>query len=104
IATFAPSVPPPLPTHEDCEDPVAGFNQCGGGDDFDGSTCCRAGYECQKMADCYSECRPKENGCSEGWGQCGGIDWDGPTCCWDGALCLERNEWFSQCVPESYIN
>ncbi|CAN0553740.1 unnamed protein product, partial [Laminaria digitata] len=67
---------------------------------YDGSTCCRPGYECAAIADCYSECRPIEGGCVEGWGQCGGNDWDGPTCCWDGAECLERNEWYSQCVPE----
>ncbi|CAN0512854.1 unnamed protein product, partial [Laminaria digitata] len=73
--------------------------QCDG-DDYDGSTCCRPGYECAAIADCYSECRPIESGCAEGWGQCGGNDWDGPTCCWDGAECLERNEWYSQCVPE----
>ena len=46
------------------------------------------------------QCRPVENGCSEGWGQCGGSAWDGPTCCWPGAECLERSEWYHQCVPE----
>ncbi|CAN0536801.1 unnamed protein product [Laminaria digitata] len=83
----------------ECDDPVAAFAQCDG-DDYDGSTCCRPGYECAAIADCYSECRPIEGGCAEGWGQCGGNDWDGPACCWDGAECLERNEWYSQCVPE----
>eukprot|EP00904_Undaria_pinnatifida_P011980 jgi/Undpi1/7912/HiC_scaffold_24.g10384.m1 len=97
-ATFAPSVAAPLPDGE-CEDPVGAFAQCDG-EDYDGPTCCRPGYECTAVVDCYSECRPIEGGCSEGWGQCGGNDWDGPSCCWEGAECLERNEWYSQCVPE----
>lgn len=51
-------IPPPLA----CvlfSDPVycyLCFPQCGG-DDYDGSTCCRVGYECQDVADCYSEVR-----------------------------------------------
>ena len=32
------------------------FFQCGGGD-YDGSTCCRPGYECTVLADCYSAVR-----------------------------------------------
>ncbi|CAM9914038.1 unnamed protein product [Pylaiella littoralis] len=101
--TFAPSVAPPVSTHSDCDDPVAAFGRCGGGD-YKGSTCCRPGYDCEELAECYSECRPKEDGCSEGWGQCGGMNWDGPNCCWDGATCLERNEWYSQCVPDDHEN
>ncbi|CAN0595932.1 unnamed protein product [Ectocarpus sp. 12 AP-2014] len=54
VATFAPSVPPPISDHSDCDDPVGAFNQCGG-EGYDGSTCCRAGYECEEMAECYSE-------------------------------------------------
>eukprot|EP00904_Undaria_pinnatifida_P011979 jgi/Undpi1/7911/HiC_scaffold_24.g10383.m1 len=98
-ATFAPSVAVPTPDGE-CEDPVGAFAQCGG-DDYDGSTCCRPGYKCTAVADSFSECRPTEGGCSEGWGQCGGNNWDGPSCCWEGAMCLERNEWYSQCVPDA---
>ncbi|CAM9643894.1 unnamed protein product [Ectocarpus sp. 13 AM-2016] len=103
VATFAPSVPPPISDHSDCDDPVGAFNQCGG-EGYDGSTCCRAGYECEEMAECYSECRPKEDRCSEGWGQCGGLHWEGPECCWPGAECIERNEWYHQCVPEGAVN
>ncbi|CAB1104009.1 unnamed protein product [Ectocarpus sp. CCAP 1310/34] len=103
VATFAPSVPPPVSDHSDCEDPVGAFNQCGG-EGYDGSTCCRAGYECEEMAECYSECRPREDRCSEGWGQCGGLHWEGPECCWPGAECIERNEWYHQCVPEGAVN
>ncbi|CAM9196488.1 unnamed protein product [Ectocarpus fasciculatus] len=103
VATFAPSVPPPVSDHSDCDDPVGAFNQCGG-EGYDGSTCCRAGYECEEMADCYSECRPKDDRCSEGWGQCGGLHWEGPECCWPGAECVERNEWYHQCVPEGAVN
>ncbi|CAM9261565.1 unnamed protein product [Ectocarpus sp. 8 AP-2014] len=99
VATFAPSVPPPVSTDPDCEDPVGGFNQCGGAG-YEGSTCCRTGYDCEQMADCYFECRPRGDRCSESWGQCGGLDWEGPECCWPGARCAERNEWYYQCIPE----
>ncbi|CAN0177329.1 unnamed protein product [Pylaiella littoralis] len=102
-ATFAPSVSPLVLTDSDCDDPVAASGQCGGCD-YKGSTCCRPGYDCEEVAECYSECRPKEDGCSEGWGQCGGMNWDGPNCCWEGAMCLERNEWYSHCVPDPYEN
>ncbi|CAM9637072.1 unnamed protein product, partial [Laminaria digitata] len=98
MATFAPSQMPPMPGG-DCRDPVMAFGQCGG-DDYAGPTCCRPGYECEAVADCFSECRPIANACSEGWGQCGGKNWDGPTCCWPGAECLERSDWYHQCVPE----
>ncbi|CAN0050289.1 unnamed protein product, partial [Ectocarpus sp. 8 AP-2014] len=54
VATFAPTVPPPVSTDPDCEDPVGGFNQCGG-PGYEGSTCCRTGYDCEQMADCYFE-------------------------------------------------
>lgn len=37
-----------------CQDAVAAYGQCGG-DDYNGSTCCLDGYECQQMAVCYSE-------------------------------------------------
>ncbi|CAM9493185.1 unnamed protein product [Ectocarpus fasciculatus] len=99
VATFAPSVPPPVSTNADCEDPVGAFNQCGGAG-YEGSTCCRTGYECEEMADCYSECRPRGDRCSENWGQCGGLHWEGPGCCWPGARCHERTEWYHQCIPE----
>ncbi|CBN77502.1 EsV-1-166 [Ectocarpus siliculosus] len=102
VATFAPSVPPPVSTDPDCEDPVGGFNQCGG-PGYEGSTCCRTGYDCEQMADCYFECRPRGDRCSESWGQCGGLDWEGPECCWPGARCAERNEWYYQCIPEDAI-
>ncbi|CAM9914105.1 unnamed protein product [Pylaiella littoralis] len=52
--TFAPSVAPPVSTHSDCDDPVAAFGRCGGGD-YKGSTCCRPGYDCEEVAECYSE-------------------------------------------------
>ena len=56
-ATFAPTVPPPVaPTTAECEDPVGAYNQCGG-TDYEGSTCCRIGYECEAVTDCYSEVR-----------------------------------------------
>ncbi|CAN0403918.1 unnamed protein product [Ascophyllum nodosum] len=99
-ATFAPSVAATELPLDECEDPVAAYSQCGG-TDHEGSTCCRPGYECTAIADCFSECRPIEDTCSEGWGQCGGNNWEGPTCCWPGAECLERNEWYSQCVPDA---
>ncbi|CAN0544598.1 unnamed protein product, partial [Ectocarpus sp. 8 AP-2014] len=54
LATFAPSAAPPVSTAPDCEDPVGAFNQCGGAG-YEGSTCCRTGYDCVEMADCYSE-------------------------------------------------
>ncbi|CAN0370430.1 unnamed protein product [Ascophyllum nodosum] len=99
-ATFAPSVAATELPPDECEDPVAAYSQCGG-TDYEGSTCCRPGYECTAIADCFSECHPIENTCSKGWGQCGGNNWEGPTCCWPGAECLERNEWYSQCVPNA---
>ncbi|CAM9767269.1 unnamed protein product, partial [Ectocarpus sp. 8 AP-2014] len=102
-ATFAPSATPPVSTDADCEDPVGAFAQCGGAG-YDGSTCCRAGYDCEEMADCYSECRPRGDRCSESWGQCGGLHWEGPECCWPGAECVELNEYFHQCVPEGAIH
>lgn len=34
--------------------------QCDG-DDYDGPTCCRPGYECSAIADCYSEVRLWQN-------------------------------------------
>lgn len=56
-ATFAPSAPPPIaPTTAECEDPVGAYNQCGG-TDYEGSTCCRMGYECEEVTDCYAEVR-----------------------------------------------
>lgn len=94
-ANVASSVP-----GRECADEVAPFERCGG-DGLEESRCCRMGDECVVLSDCYSECRPKENGCSERWGQCGGIQWDGPHCCWEGVECVERNEWYSQCVPET---
>ncbi|CAN0393687.1 unnamed protein product, partial [Ascophyllum nodosum] len=99
-ATFAPSVAATELPPDECEDPVAAYEQCGG-TDYEGSTCCRSGYECTAVADCFSECRPIGGTCSERWGQCGGINWEGPTCCWPGAECLESNEWYSQCVPDT---
>ncbi|CAN0367295.1 unnamed protein product [Ascophyllum nodosum] len=99
-ATFAPSVAATELPPDECEDPVAAYSQCGG-TDYEGSTCCRPGYECTAIADCFSECHPIENTCSKGWGQCGGNNWESPTCCWPGAECLERNEWYSQCVPNA---
>ncbi|CAM9449279.1 unnamed protein product, partial [Ascophyllum nodosum] len=99
-ATFAPSVAATELPPDECEDPVAAYSQCGG-TAYEGSTCCRPGYECTAIADCFSECHPIADTCSEGWGQCGGNNWEGPTCCWPGAECLERNEWFSQCVPDA---
>ncbi|CAB1116720.1 unnamed protein product [Ectocarpus sp. CCAP 1310/34] len=35
-----------------------------GGAEYEGSTCCRTGYDCVEMADCYSECE--------------GLHWEGP--------------------------
>ncbi|CAN0466230.1 unnamed protein product, partial [Ectocarpus sp. 12 AP-2014] len=61
VATFAPSVPPPVSTDPDCEDPVGGFNQCGG-PGYEGSTCCRTGYDCEEMADCYFEVNKTHDG------------------------------------------
>eukprot|EP00752_Nemacystus_decipiens_P016303 g14579.t1 len=102
--------PTPLTTSSgECLDPVREYNQCGG-TDYTGPTCCVQGYQCQEMAECYSECRPStasstsssssaSSECSEGWDQCGGIEWDGPTCCVGGATCEEYNEWYHQCVP-----
>ncbi|CAN0434152.1 unnamed protein product, partial [Ascophyllum nodosum] len=125
VATLPPTTfaPPDAATElapNECEDPVAAYSQvrfthhwrsnrvpcrlgfwlCGG-TDYEGSICCRPGYECAAIANCFSECHPIENTCSEGWGQCGGNNWEGPTCCWPGAECLERNEWYSQCVPDA---
>lgn len=37
-----------------CQDPVGAWDQCGGGD-FDGSTCCIDGFQCEEMAECYFE-------------------------------------------------
>ncbi|CAN0305501.1 unnamed protein product [Ascophyllum nodosum] len=99
-ATFAPSVAATELPPDECEDPAAAYSQCGG-TDYERSTCCRPGYECTAIADCFSECHPIEDTCSDGWGQCGGNNWEGPTCCWPGAECLERNEWYSQCVPDA---
>ncbi|CBJ30292.1 EsV-1-166 [Ectocarpus siliculosus] len=97
------TAPFPVSTDPDCEDPVDAFAQCGGAG-YDGSTCCTAGYECEEMADCYSECRPRGDGCSESWGQCGGLHWEGPECCWPGAECVERSDQFHQCSPEGAVN
>ncbi|CBN75518.1 EsV-1-166 [Ectocarpus siliculosus] len=97
------TAPFPVSTDPDCEDPVDAFAQCGGAG-YDGSTCCTAGYECEEMADCYSECRPRGDGCSESWGQCGGLHWEGPECCWPGAECVELSDQFHQCSPEGAVN
>eukprot|EP00752_Nemacystus_decipiens_P006569 g5915.t1 len=34
---------------------VQPYEQCGGNDGYDGSTCCTEGYECVVLADCYSQ-------------------------------------------------
>ncbi|CAM9961951.1 unnamed protein product, partial [Ectocarpus sp. 12 AP-2014] len=86
----------PAPTEPlaDCLDPVGPYDQCGG-EDYEGSDCCREGYECTEMASCYSQCRPIPGGCSEEWDQCGGSTevgyWEGPTCCWPGASCVKHD-------------
>lgn len=48
--------PTPAPTEPlaDCLDPVGPYNQCGG-EDYEGSDCCRDGYQCTEMASCYSQ-------------------------------------------------
>lgn len=53
-ATFAPSVS--YAPEPDCGDPVAAFGQCGGVG-YDGPKCCRQGYECVSIADCFAEVR-----------------------------------------------
>ncbi|CAM9321699.1 unnamed protein product [Pylaiella littoralis] len=90
---------------ETCDEPVAAYEQCGGSDSYDGSTCCVNGFECVELADCYSQCRPIDPAeveeCSEVWEQCGGNNWEGPTCCVDGTDCVGDTEWYSQCLPET---
>jgi len=84
---------------DDCDDPVSGWQQCGGSD-WEGSTCCRPGYQCDRLARRYSQCRPQLDACSWHWEQCGGQEWDGPVCCSSGSVCKTRNMWYSQCDPE----
>lgn len=76
---------------EQCVEEVQPYEQCGGGD-FEGSTCCRPGYECIDVASCYSLCRPALNGCADSWRQCGGTNYEGPGCCWAGATCTFESE------------
>lgn len=46
----------PFSADEDssCQNPVGAWDQCGG-EGYDGSTCCIDGYQCEEMAECYSE-------------------------------------------------
>ncbi|CAM9926342.1 unnamed protein product [Ectocarpus fasciculatus] len=103
VANPTPAPTEPLP---DCLDPVGAYDQCGG-EGYEGSDCCREGYECTQMASCYSQCRPIPGGCSEEWDQCGGTTevgyWEGPTCCWPGASCVEMDRFWSSCVPDDYV-
>lgn len=61
VSTLAPATFAPLASfipEPDCSDPITGFAQCGG-TDYDGPRCCRQGFECVAIANCYSEVRPK---------------------------------------------
>ncbi|CAM9828982.1 unnamed protein product, partial [Hapterophycus canaliculatus] len=49
-----PTTPTPTPT---CDDPADAYDQCGGGDSYDGPNCCVEDFECVELADCYSEVR-----------------------------------------------
>jgi len=101
---------------------VAAWKKCGG-QNYNGPTCCEAGFVCKVQNKWYSQCVKAatesstttastststtsttsvttENGaCAGAWRQCGGKNHDGPTCCESGYFCKFQNEWYSQCSP-----
>ena len=94
------------------------YDQCGGGKDFSGPTCCPSGNTCVFINEYYSQCQstlpgpgsgpsPSSPGsspssppgsCAEKYDQCGGIGWIGPTCCPPGQKCCCNNQYSSTCI------
>lgn len=58
-ATFAPhasEAPQQQEPSFECGEEIDAYEQCGG-EGFEGTGCCRMGYECVQRTDCYSEVR-----------------------------------------------
>mmetsp|Transcript_23924 Transcript_23924/g.20913 ORF Transcript_23924/g.20913 Transcript_23924/m.20913 type:complete len:505 (-) Transcript_23924:87-1601(-) len=99
VPSASPTMAPTTPTQSppSCK---TSWQQCGG-NDYSGSTCCIAGYECFYENDWWSHCKPlpPSGTCAGWWQKCGGIGHTGFTCCDPGSTCTYYNNWWSQCDP-----
>ena len=72
---------------------VPAYGQCGG-QNYEGSTVCSAGFACYKQNDYYSQCLPPV----PPFGQCGGATFGGATQCVSGYSCVVQGPYYSQCL------
>lgn len=77
------------------------YDQCGGGLEFKGPTCCALGSTCVRRNRNYLQCLPKKvtDECQAMYHQCGGYGWTGATCCQEGSRCVDESEYYGQCLP-----
>jgi hypothetical protein len=96
-----------LKKDDDCDN--APWDQCGG-TNFQGETCCPAGYDCTYSNDYFSGCSLEDLCLVVQFGQCGGTDSDGnpwpedQKCCPDGFECSYTNAYYSQCIEKGSNN
>eukprot|EP01035_Chromulina_nebulosa_P012445 gene12445-16593_t len=72
---------------------VPAYGQCGG-QNYEGSTSCAAGFACYTQNAYYSQCLPPV----PPFGQCGGATFGGATQCVSGYSCVVQGPYYSQCL------
>eukprot|EP01035_Chromulina_nebulosa_P029759 gene29759-39471_t len=72
---------------------VPAYGQCGG-QNYEGSTVCAAGFACYTQNAYYSQCLPPV----PPFGQCGGATFGGATQCVSGYSCVVQGPYYSQCL------